>query len=402
MLPRQIIYSMHYLRPWLNPSESSEETFRGAMSAFLGRTNVVPIGRARAGLYLLAKFAIDEHRRRVIMSPYTIPDVVNMVKFAGGEPVFVDFLPKSTNVDIGHLESLIDTRTACVMLTHYHVCQNRILEIAEMCRSAGIKLFDDCAISLGATIGGEHVGTLTDGSMFSFSGFKILNYFWGGTVTVRDEELFEAINAEVADWHRLKMTQYRKQAVKILQYAVGTSPMLFPLVFYLRRALLSGQKLEDILPLSRLETVSLDETIRSRPAMAVFDEWNRKIGDIAKIVEHRRSIAAVYDCYFRDISVSAESSEVIRSGSAFVNYPIVVGYERRDRVYHDILNRGFDVGSSLYPNVHETETYTSIEGRTTNVSMLVRSVLTLPTHTKVTADYAHGLAAAVKESLSSS
>ena len=402
MLPRQIIYSMRYLRPWLNPDAGSEEKFRIEMSAFLGGTNVVPIGRARAGLYLLAKSAVDRNRRRVIMSPSTIPDVVNMVRFAGGEPVFVDFLPKSTNVDLGHLESLIDERTACVMLTHYHVNQNGLLDVKEMCRSSGIKLFDDCAISLGASIGGARVGTLTDGSMFSFSGFKILNYLWGGIVATRDDETFSAISAEVGEWERLQIGQYKKQAVKILQYAVGTSSVLFPIVFYLRRALLSGRKIEDILPLSRLETVSLDETIRSRPAMAAVDEWNRKISDIGSIVDHRRSIAAIYDESFRDISVSAETSEANRRESAFVNYPILAGIERRDEVYRKVLERDYDVGVSLYPNVNETESYTSIEGRTANVSALVRSVVTLPTHPKITPEYAHKLAAAVKEALSSS
>lgn len=400
ILPKQIIYSMRYIRPWLNPDATTDEKFCAAISAFLGGTHVVPIGRARAGLYLLVKNAIDMQRRRVIMSPYTILDVVNMVKFAGGEPVFVDFLPNSTNVDLKHLESLIDARTACVMLTHYHVSQDKIFDVAHTCRSSGIKFFDDCAICLGATIGGAHVGTLTDGSMFSFSGFKILNYLWGGIVAVRDDHIFAAINAEVSRWNRLKLTQYRNQALKILLYAAGTSSILFPLVFQLRRALLSSHKIEDILPISRLETISLDQTIRSRPSLAALDEWIRKLPSIDDIVKHRRSIAEVYDRHFRDICVSPETSDAIRRESAFVNYPIVVGQERRDQVYRDILNRGFDVGLSLYANVHETESYTSIEGRTTNVSMLVRSVLTLPTHTKVTPTYADELAVTVRKVLS--
>jgi dTDP-4-amino-4,6-dideoxygalactose transaminase len=390
---------MRYIRPWLNPDATSDERFCAAMSAFLGGTHVVPIGRARAGLYLLAKNAIDMQRRRVIMSPYTILDVVNMVKFAGGEPVFVDFLPNSTNVDLKHLESLIDARTACVMLTHYHVSQDKLFDIAHMCRRSGIKLFDDCAICLGATIGGAHVGTLTDGSMFSFSGFKTLNYLWGGIVAIRDDDIFAAINAEVSRWDRLKLAQYRKQAMNILQYAAATSSRLFPLVFQLRRAFLSSRKIEDILPPSRLETISLDQTIRSRPSLAALDEWIRKLPRIDDIVMHRRSIAEVYDRHFRDICVSPETADAIRSESAFVNYPIVVGQQRRDHVYRDILNRGFDVGLSLYPNVHETEGYTSIEGRTTNVSMLVRSALSLPTHTRVTPAYADELAVAVRKVL---
>jgi perosamine synthetase len=399
IVPKQIIYSMRYIRPWLNPDARSDEHFCAAISRVLGGTHVIPIGRARAGIYLLVKNAIDSQRRRVILSSYTILDVVNMVKLAGGEPVFVDFLPNSTNVDLKHLESLIDARTACVMLTHYHVSQDRLSDVAQACRSRGIKLFDDCAICLGATIGGARVGTLTEGSIFSFSGFKILNYLWGGIVAVRDDHSFAAINAEVSRWDRLKLTQYGKQALKILPYAAGTSSILFPLIFQLRRAFLSSGKIEHIMPISRLETTSLDETIRSRPSLAALDEWIRKLPGIDDIVNHRRSIADVYDRYFRDISVAPETSDAIRRESAFVNYPIVVGQKRRDQVYRDILNRGFDVGLSLYPNVHETESYRSTEGRTTNVTMLVRSVLTLPTHTRVTAAYADELAVTVRKVL---
>src|SRR3979409_1601376 len=55
ILPKQIIYSMRYIRPWLNPDATSDERFCAAISAFLGGTHVVPIGRARSGLYLLVK-----------------------------------------------------------------------------------------------------------------------------------------------------------------------------------------------------------------------------------------------------------------------------------------------------------------------------------------------------------
>jgi perosamine synthetase len=75
ILPKQIIYSMRYIRPWLNPDATSDERFCAAIGVFLGGTHVVPIGRARAGLYLLVKNAIDMQRRRVIMSPYTIVSI---------------------------------------------------------------------------------------------------------------------------------------------------------------------------------------------------------------------------------------------------------------------------------------------------------------------------------------
>src|SRR5581483_5595787 len=146
---------------------------------------VKAIGRARAGLYLLAKSAVNGCRNKVVLSPYTIPDVINMIPFAGGRPVFADSLEGSTNIDVDHLETLLDNQTCCVIVTHYHFNQSQLAAIRGLCASRGIALFDDCALALGAAEAGSRIGSTTDGSVLSFSGFKTLNYFWGGAVSAR-------------------------------------------------------------------------------------------------------------------------------------------------------------------------------------------------------------------------
>ena len=149
-IPHQIIYQIRYIFCWFKSDQKADQVFRFRLNSLFGGASViVPLGRARSGIFLLVKQLVTETRRKVIMSPYTIPDVVNMVKFGGGEPVFVDFRPNSTNVDLGHLRSLIDERTACVLVTHYHVPQAETNAIADFCHSKGVKFFDDCAISLG-------------------------------------------------------------------------------------------------------------------------------------------------------------------------------------------------------------------------------------------------------------
>src|SRR5260370_27541845 len=120
--PRNIVYPIRYVTPWLARDGRSEPVFTAQLSRILGGESfIIPLGRARTGLYLLVKGAVTPARSRVIMSPYTIADVVNMVKFAGGQPVFVAFVPNSTNGAVDHLRALVDDRTACVLLTHYHV-----------------------------------------------------------------------------------------------------------------------------------------------------------------------------------------------------------------------------------------------------------------------------------------
>jgi hypothetical protein len=195
------------------------------------------------------------------------------------------------------------------------------------------------------------------------------------------------------------MSQYLKQAIKVGRYSLATSSIAFPLLFPVRRRMIESGEDNDIFPLSRIETTEVDETITSRPSVSAFAEWNYKFDTIADIIAHRRAIASVYDEYFREISVSAETKNDKRMESAFVNYPIVVAPQKRGSIYREILRRGFHVGLSLYPNAHEMKHFSNIPGRSSNISSLVRSIITLPTHRRITTAYADRLATCVSQVL---
>src|SRR5262245_22469272 len=53
----------------------------------LGVPYVLPLNQARIGLYLAIKATITPQKKKVIMSPFTIYDVVNMVLSAGADPL---------------------------------------------------------------------------------------------------------------------------------------------------------------------------------------------------------------------------------------------------------------------------------------------------------------------------
>jgi hypothetical protein len=62
--------------------------------------HAVAMPQARVGIHLALKSLIRRSgRRKVILSPYTIYDVVNMVISAGGIPVFVDVDANNGNID---------------------------------------------------------------------------------------------------------------------------------------------------------------------------------------------------------------------------------------------------------------------------------------------------------------
>ena len=264
------------------------------MTSFLGgKVHVRAIGRARGGLYLLTKLAVRDQKRKVILSPYTIPDVVNMVRFAGGEPVFVDCCPDSTNIDLEHLCDLIDEDTCCVMVTHYHFDQNcaavRFVGFVLRRRSCWLTIalwhFVACQRALGT-------GCTTDASVFSFSGFKTLNFVWGGAIKTTSPELMRSLSEEIDKWPRLRWSQYSKQIVRIHKYDLLTRNSLFSALTFplLKRRALRSEK--EVLPVVRVESEGLDATILSRPSPWAIRELDRKCGMVETFVRHRQSISA--------------------------------------------------------------------------------------------------------------
>ena len=400
-IAKQRIMPLSYARALRGGSADDEARFLARMGELFGAdTRAIPIGRARMGIHLLAKLAVKGGRRRVLMSPFTIPDVVTMVMLAGAEPVFYDFEPGSTAASLDSLQALIDERTACVIVTHYHVNEPRLPEIAALVRANGAYLFDDCAISFGGSIDGRPIGTLTEASVFSFSSFKLLNYFWGGLITTRDPALGDRLEREVSAWPRLAARDYRSPAKACLRYDLASSPNVFRTVvfpLFRRRVKKSpaGRGLEHV----RIETDEINPTLTSRPSFAAFAEWTPKLGQIDAWLAQRRGIAAVYRKQLAAVMVGAETPEAIIAGSCFTNFPVLVPEDRCAEIARTIIVAGFDVGRALYPNAHRHPKFTSVDGLSKNIDRMVASTLYLPTHFGVSADYARAFASRLTQEI---
>ena len=396
---KQRIMPVSYLRALAGGRSGDDERFCERIARRLGAgTRVIAIGRARTGIHLLAKLAVRGCRRKVLMSPYTIPDVVTMVTLAGAEPVFFDFEPDSTSCRIEELADRIDDETACVIVTHYHVNEPRLREIAELCRARGVYLFDDCAIAFGGAIGGRPLGTLTDASVFSFSSFKLLNFFWGGLITTRNPELAEALDREVAQWPRLGVRDYLFPARSCLSYDLASRPPLFEwLVFPSIRGKLRRSAQAGGLDHVRIETEVLNPTLTSRPALAAFAEWLRKIDRIDAWLERRRAIARIYRQRLGTRMVSAATPDAMLDGACFVNFPVLVPRDRHADIWRGMMVAGYDVGRSLYPNVHRHPKFARVAGRSDNVDSMVARTIYLPTHFGVSDAYAEEIAAHLAE-----
>ena len=226
----------HAVKAVLGRGQDWRAPLERAIAQRIGVDHAICMPQGRFGLYLILKHLLTPERPDVVMSPYTIHDVVNMVVCAGGRPVFADISPETCNVDADDVAGLIGARTGAVLITHLHGLAADVERIAELCRRAGVPMLEDAAQAFGARVGGRMLGSFGHAAIYSFGRAKNINAFFGGMVVTSDPALATAIRHELAG---LPEEAPAKLAKRIVHCAIGdlmtVPPVFSPLTFRLFR-----------------------------------------------------------------------------------------------------------------------------------------------------------------------
>lgn len=126
----------------------------------------------------------------VIVPAYTCVVVVNALRYAGINPVFVDIELDTYGADHADVARKITPRTRAILIQHaYGLVSRDCLPIMELARDNDIKIIEDCAHAAGAMLDGEKVGNLGDISFFSSERSKVFNTITGGFSATNDGEI---------------------------------------------------------------------------------------------------------------------------------------------------------------------------------------------------------------------
>lgn len=187
--------------------------------------------QARVAIYLAIKSATQE-KKKIILSPYTIIDVVNMVICAGATPVFCDIEEETCNIDPEEAEKLIDSNTAGIMVTHLHGLVGELPIFKNICKRHNILLIEDAAQALGAKIEDRHAGTVGDIGIFSFGRYKHISSLYGGMLVTNKKSLHEKISNEYATFDATKKSKLLKRCIELSVKDLLTKTCLFQLLLF--------------------------------------------------------------------------------------------------------------------------------------------------------------------------
>jgi dTDP-4-amino-4,6-dideoxygalactose transaminase len=141
------------------------------LAKFLGVKHVVGCNSGTDALLLAVRALGIGPGDEVLVPSFSFFATAEVVSLAGAKPVFCDIRPDSCLLDLGEVRKKLTRRTKAIMPVHLF---GRVFDVAELkalLKKAGradVKVIEDTAQALGATLKGKRAGSLGEAAGISF------------------------------------------------------------------------------------------------------------------------------------------------------------------------------------------------------------------------------------------
>lgn len=361
------------------------DEFEKSMESQFPSSSVIPVSMARTGIYLVLKYTIKPGQK-VILSPYTISDVVNMVLCAGGIPVFADIEKGgSFNIDPDEVKALLEKEenVGAVLVTHFYGLACQIGPILKTCQNYGVPVIEDAAQAFGTQIEGKPAGTIGYAGIFSFGLLKNVTGFLGGLVVTANRELAEKIRRDTATFPPFPKKKVFQKMLKGMVFDFATNPFIFDIFVYwmFRYAYLQNMDFFK----NKLDTDSNPRSFDVFPKEYAYKMWLVQ----AKIVQDqipnrdtqtldRIEQAKIYDSGLKDIADLILPPLRTDRSHLYIYYPIQ--YDRREDLARWMTQKNRDVQISHHRNCASMACFSKYYRNCPNAEKAGKSVSYLPTY----------------------
>lgn len=154
---------------------------------FLGVKHVVCMTNATIALMIAAK-ALDL-KGKVICPAFTFVATAQSITWAGLEPVFCDVNPKTHQMSVENVATLIDDDVSAILGVHLWGNPCNLKALQELAQKNDLQIYFDAAQAFGNSFSGVAAGNFGDLEVFSFHATNVLNATEGGCVCTNDDYL---------------------------------------------------------------------------------------------------------------------------------------------------------------------------------------------------------------------
>jgi dTDP-4-amino-4,6-dideoxygalactose transaminase/lipid II:glycine glycyltransferase (peptidoglycan interpeptide bridge formation enzyme) len=180
-------------QPWTWLKGDCVARLEGEFRSFLPIENAVAFESGRTALHAILESLNLKSDDQVLVQGFTCVVVVNAIRLAGAEPIFVDCEEGSYSMDAQAAAQLITPRTKAMIVQHTFGVPADMTELMALARQHGIFVIEDCAHAVGSRIGEKKVGTFGDTAIFSFGRDKVVSSVFGGLAVTPHADLADKL-----------------------------------------------------------------------------------------------------------------------------------------------------------------------------------------------------------------
>ena len=163
------------------------------IAEYVGVKNAAAVNSCTAAMHLLLVALEVGRGDEIVTTPYTFASTSEVILYTGAKPVYCDINYDSLNIDAETAAKKITKKTRAIIPVHIAGLPVHMDRFKKLAKSHKIKLIDDAAHALGAEYKGKKIGSIGDGTAFSFYATKNLTTGEGGMVTTNNSALAKKV-----------------------------------------------------------------------------------------------------------------------------------------------------------------------------------------------------------------
>jgi len=174
---------------WISSKGSFVKQFENNFAQYTSSKYSVTACNGTAAIHLALLALNIGSGDEVIVPTLTYIASVNSISYTGAEPVFVDSLETTWQMDPQDIINKITPKTKAILVVHLYGHPCEMDEIVKIAKKYNLFIIEDCAEALGTLYNKKHVGSFGDVAAYSFFGNKTITTGEGGMVTTNNNDI---------------------------------------------------------------------------------------------------------------------------------------------------------------------------------------------------------------------
>lgn len=368
------------------------ESFKNLLISITNSNNILLTSKGRVALYEILIFLISEKKKKTfLIAPYTLPEVINTIRYAGGIHHFIDIDIETGLIDYDLLKKTLENNDdiAGVIITHLYSNEASLKKIINLLENMNVKVIEDAAINFNSKVSfsKKKVGCLSDFGFYSFGIMKTICCMNGGMIYVKNDDDFEKIKKSVSK--KIPFSIYESLKLVILSLIINIlfSNYIFK---YSTRYLIKLLNKSNFIFFEKISYPGLYPKIfKSKPNYYNYEFFHlfaifgiKCINQLRPYTEKRKYLIQNYNNQL-DSSLLLFNSDNFNYFN-FIEYPILLS-KVSGKEMSSILNKyGFDVRHTWYVSCNRIF---NKDISFPNSEILEKYCITLPIHERIDIEY---------------